>query len=123
MVTMVSYEGIWEFDNTTRVFRIMGGNEDMPILWVQAFDKGIATIDVVAGTHFDTVANIIEGCFAESSNFGAEVLKAYKCDENTSFVGIELEFNGVTLIVTKENFDKQTINKAWWSQYYGQTRK
>ena len=57
----------------------------------------------------DTVA----GCFNDDSNFGAEVLRAYNYDENTTFTSIKFKFNGVTLTVTKENADAEKIYQEW----------
>lgn len=110
--THVYYEGIWEHNDKTHIFRTLG-NKAIRTLWVEGFENGIATVDPVAGTSIDTFAEAVAGCFNEDSNFGAEVLKAYNCDENTTFIGIKFEFNGVTLTVTKENADKDRIYKDW----------
>ena len=58
-------------------------------------------------------AELIAGCFDEDSNFASELLRAYDCDENTPFTGIKFEFNGVTILVTKENADKDKIYAEW----------
>lgn len=108
--TIVSYEGIWEHNNTSRIFRVLS-NSKINTLWVEGFENGIVTVDPTAGTLFDNFATAIAGCFAEDSNFGAEVLKAYESDE--TFIGIKFEFNGAIVTVTKENADENAIYTQW----------
>lgn len=110
--TRVYFEGIWEPNNTSRIFRTIG-NDSIRTLWVESFEDGIVTVDPVAGCNINTFAEAVAGCFNDDSNFGTEVLRAYDCDENATFTGIKFEFNGVTLIVTKENADADGIYKEW----------
>lgn len=110
--TRVYYEGIWEHNNSTHIFRTIGNNA-IRTLWVEGFEDGIVTVHPVAGCSIDTFAEAVAGCFNEDSNFGTEVLGAYNCDKNSTFTGIKFEFNGVTLVVTKENADKDRIYKDW----------
>lgn len=110
--TRVYFEGIWEHNNTSRIFRAIG-NDKIRTLWVEGFEDGIVTVDPVAGCNINTFAEAVAGCFNDDSNFGTEVLRAYNCDENSTFKGIKFEFNGVTLIVTKENADAERIYQEW----------
>lgn len=110
--TRVNFEGIWEYNNTSRIFRTIGNNE-IPTLWVESFEDGIVTVAPAGGYSIENFAEAIAGCFNEDSNFGIEVLRAYNCDENATFICIKFEFNGVTLIVTKENADKERIYSDW----------
>lgn len=110
--TLVYFEGIWEHNNTSLIFRTIG-NDSIHTIWVEGFEDGIVTVDPVAGCNIKTFAAAVAGCFNDDSNFGSEVLRAYNCDENATFTGIKLEFNGVTLIVTKENADVERIYEEW----------
>lgn len=110
--THVYYEGICEYDNNTRIFRTLG-NDAICDFFVEGFENGIATVNPPVIIRIDNFAEAVAGCFDEDSNFGAEVLEAYNCDENVTFIGIKFEFNGVTLTVTKENADKDRIYKEW----------
>lgn len=109
--TRVYFEGIWECNDTSRIFRIIGN--DSFTLWVEGFEDGIVTVDPVANCKIHTFAEAIAGCFNDDSNFGTEVLRAYNCNKNDTFKGIKFEFSGVTLIVTKENADADRIYKEW----------
>lgn len=110
--THVYYEGICEHDNKTRIFRTLG-NDAICDFFVEGFENGIATVNPPVIICIDNFAEAVAGCFDEDSNFGTEVLEAYNCDENATFIGIKFEFNGVTLTVTKENADKDRIYEEW----------
>ena len=110
--TRVYLEGIWEHNNTSRIFRTIG-NDSIRTLWVKGFEDGIVTVVPVTGCKIDTFAEAVCGCFNDDSNFGTEVLRAYNCDENATFKGIQFEFNRVTLTVTKENADAERIYQEW----------
>lgn len=109
--TIVYFDGIWDYDNTTRILRAVAPRRDT--LWVSSFENGIATIDPMCGSMITHVAEIVAGCFDEDSNFASELLKAFGCDENTAFTGIKFDFNEVTVMVTKENADKDKIYAEW----------
>ncbi len=109
--TLVYFDGIWDYDNTTRILRVIAPKRD--ILWVTTFEEGIATVDPMAGCSIDSFAEVVAGCFDEQSNFAEELLGAFDCDEGTAFTGIKFEFNGVTLLVTKENSDANKIYAEW----------
>ena len=110
--TRVYFEGIWEYNNTSRIFRTIG-NDSIRTLWVESLKDGIVTVNPVGGCTITEFANTVAGCFNDDSNFGAEVLRAYNYDENTTFTGIKFKFNGVTLTVTKENADAEKIYQEW----------
>lgn len=105
--TLVHY---WDHNNSTHIFR---SNNGVRTLWVVGFRNGIVTIVPEVGCNIDDFAEAVAGCFNKFSNFGTAVLRAYNCDENTTFNGIKFEFNGVTLVVTKETADKDRICKEW----------
>lgn len=42
--TYVYFGGIWEYNNTSRVFRMLGDNP-ICILWVEGFKDGIVTVE------------------------------------------------------------------------------
>ncbi len=109
--TIVYFDEIWDYDKTTRIFRTVFPKRDT--LWVSSFEDGIATVDPMCGSTITEFAETVAGCFADESNFGDEVIKAFECDENATFTGIKFEFNGVTLVVTKENADKDKIYEEW----------
>ena len=110
--TRVYYEGIWEHNKTSRIFRTIGNNS-IRTLWVEGFENGIVTVDPVSGCNIKEFAEAVAGCFNDDSNFGTAVLRAYDCDKNTTFSGIKFEFNGITLTVTKENADAENIFQEW----------
>lgn len=116
--TIVYFDGIWDYDKTTRILlRAVAPKRDT--FWVSSFENGIATIDPMCGSMITDVAEVVAGCFAEGSNFASELrsycpnLKVFDCDENTAFTGIKFEFNEVTVMVTKENADKDKIYAEW----------
>lgn len=108
--TNVYFDGIWDCDKTTRVFRVVDPKRDTLFL-VKSFETGIATIDY--GSEITDVAEVVAGCFDKDSNFASELLKAFDCDENTVFTGIKFDFNGVTVMVTKENADEDKLYAEW----------
>lgn len=109
--TIVYFDEIWDYDKTSRIFRTIAPKRDT--IWVKSFEDGIATVNPICGCTITEFAETVAGCFADGSNFGDEVLKAFDCEENDTFTGIKFEFNGVTLVVTKENADKDKIYEEW----------
>lgn len=107
--TKVYFEEIWDYDKQTRIFRTTKRES----LWVKSFENGIAVADPMCGCTITSFAELIAGCFAEDSNFVSELFRAFDCDEKTAFTGIQFDFNGVTLLVTKENADKDKIYAEW----------
>ena len=103
--TNVYFEEISNYDKKTRIFR----TSKRDLLWIKAFENGIAVADPMCGCSITSFAEMIAGCFDEDSNFKSELLIAFDCDENTAFKGIQFNFNGVILLVTKENADKDKI--------------
>ena len=109
MATMVFFEGIWEYDNKTHMFRTFDGKK----LWIKSFEDGVAVADPMPGCRITDFAELVAGCFDEDSNFVFELLRTYNCDGDAPFTGIKFEFNGVTILVTKENADKDKIYAEW----------
>lgn len=109
MATRVYFDGIWDYDKTTRVFRTSGRDT----LLVSSFAKGIATVAPMLGSEITTFSRLIAGCFEEDSNFEAELRKSFDCDSETVLTGIQFEFNEVTVLVTKENADTEKIVAEW----------
>lgn len=109
--TFVYFDGIWSYDNTTRILRVTAPKRDS--LWVKAFENGIATIEPMPGCAINSFTEVVAGCFDEESNFAEELLEAFDRDYGTAFTGIKFEFNGVTLLVTKENADAGKIYAEW----------
>jgi len=107
--TKVYFEEIWDYDKKTRIFRTSKRDS----LWVKSFEDGVAVADPMCGCSITSFAEMIAGCFDEDSNFKSELFRAFNCDENTAFTGIQFDFNGVTLLVTKENADKDKIYAEW----------
>lgn len=109
--TIVYFKNVCDYDNTSRIFRIVFPKRDT--LWVNSFEDGIVTVDPSAGSDIRDFAEIIAGCFKKDSNFEEEIFKAFDSDENATFRGIKFNFNGVTLVVTKENASKEKIYQEW----------
>lgn len=109
MATKVYFDEIWDYDKETRIFR----TSSRDTLWIKSFKDGIATADPMCGCTITSFAEMIAGCFDEDSNFTSELLRAFDCEADTNFIGIQFEFNGVMLLVTKENADKDKIYAEW----------
>ena len=110
-VTKVCFEGISKFGNKLYKFRTLKSKT----LYVETFEDGIAVINPTSFDD-DTITSVIEmiaGCLAEDSNFVSELFKAFECDANTLFTGIKFEFNGVSLLVTKDNAEPDKIYAEW----------
>ena len=117
MATKVYFAGIWENDGT-RIFRTSDGDS----LWITSFKDGIAVADPIGG-HIKDFSELIAGCFDEDSNFIAELLSAFDYEENTPFTGIKFDFNEVTILVTKENADKDKIYAEWQAGWNANVEK
>lgn len=109
--TIVYFEEIWDYDKKSHIFRTVSPKRDS--LWVSSFENGIATVDPMCGSTITEFAAMVAGCFEADSNFTEELLSAFECEEGTEFNGIKFEFNGVTLVVTKENADAEKIYAEW----------
>ena len=66
--TRVYFNGIWETNNTSHIFRTIG-NEAIQSLWVEEFDNGIVTVKPSYGCSIKSFAEVISGCFNVDSNF------------------------------------------------------
>lgn len=109
MATMVYFERIWAYDGT----KIFATNKEDEFIWVNSFENGIVMVEPTLGTSISNYAELIAGCFEEESNFASEIISVFECESNTNFIGIQFVFNGVTILVTKENADKEKICKAY----------
>lgn len=79
------------------------------------FNEGFVEVEASPGMHIEEFAEIIVGCFEDGSNFERV------CRENfiKSFCeyvikGIKLKFNGVIIVVSKENAEVNGIVKAYF---------
>ncbi len=109
MATKVNFYRIWEHDNKTRIFQTLNNG----FLWVSSFKDGIAVVEPSWGSDIDSFSSLVAGCFDDCSNFEIELCKAFDYDFETTLNGIQFEFNGVTILVTKENADKDKIVEEW----------
>ncbi len=100
-----------EKKNDIFIFRSLAPKRDT--LQVESFENGVVTIDPMYDSTITTVAEIVAGCFEKDSNFTRELFRAFECNENTAFTGIKFTFNEVTVMVTKENADKDKIYAEW----------
>lgn len=107
--TIVNSYKIWDYDKKSRVFR----TSKEETLWVNSFENGVAVVEPMVGVSISSFIEMIVGCFHKESNFTSELFKAFECDENTVFTGIQSNINLVTLLVTKENADKDKIYAEW----------
>lgn len=107
MATMVYFDEIWDYDNKTRIIRTF----DRDTLMVESFENGIAVVNPMCGTEITAFSGLMAGCFEEGSNFEAELCEAFNCE--TTLTGIQFEFNGVTVLVTKENANMEQIVADW----------
>ncbi len=111
LTTTVYYEGILSSDNTTHVFRsLIPGVYNIS---VKSFKDGVATISIACIDKTITVSEIVAGCFDKYSNFESELLRAFNADKNTGFIGIDLELNGLTVMIRKRKHNKQRIYTEW----------
>lgn len=107
MATMVYFDEIWDYDNKTRIIRTF----DRDTLMVESFENGIAVVNPMCGMEITAFSRLMAGCFEEGSNFEAELCEAFNCE--TALTGIRFEFNGVTVLVTKENANTEQIVVDW----------
>ena len=110
MVTRVYFKEICGNNHKTRIFETF----TRETLKVNSFKNGIAVIEIYS-EQIIKYSELIAGCFEEDSNFEAELCEAFDCDPATTLDAILLESTGkwVTLLVTKENADKDKINAEW----------
>ncbi len=109
--TIIYFDGTWDCGDIIRNFRTV--DSEIEALHVRSFEDGVATVLPNLDCDITDFAEIIAGCFAKDSNFGEEVMSAFNCNENAKFSGIKFNFNGVTLVVTKENADADKIFDMW----------
>lgn len=110
-VTLVRFEKVCSHDNMTREFRVESRGK-IKTIKVRSYSHGWATIQPDPICYIEDLAELVEGCFLNGSNFPREVMKAF--EYNSVFEGVEFEFNGVTIKVNHKNFKKEEIMKAYW---------
>lgn len=110
-VTLVHFEKVCSHDNMTREFRVESRGK-IKTIKVRSYSHGWATIQPDPICYIEDLAELVEGCFLNGSNFPKEVMRAF--EYNSVFCGINFEFNGVQLMVNYKNFHKEEIMKAYW---------
>lgn len=110
--TIVYFNKTWECnEKTTYIFRTISPKRD--ILFVTSFKDGIVTIKPGVGGNIQTFSELISGCFNKESNFAEEMSKAFYGNYSTSFTAIKFTFNGITVMVTNKNANKNKIYAEW----------
>ena len=107
MATMVYYEGVWEYDNKTHIFRTPDGEP----IFVTSFENCVATIDPLVGSHIKKVARIVAGCFDKKSNFKELLMIAFSEYHNEELKAIQFKFNDINIVVTKENANEEELKE------------
>lgn len=113
MATATIVRQVTGLDHTgkNRVFRLTSPSK--AFIGVRMLNGNIAFVAPMETCHISSFSEIVAGCFKEESNFGEEIRKAFNCKENFTLNGIRFEFNGVTILVTKENADSEKIYAEW----------
>ena len=107
--TLVYFDGICKHDGiSSRAFRVIDNRKINTIL-VESFENGIATIDSIGVYCSSDLAEVVSGCFDDESNFEAEVLNVFNC-KNTRLNGIKFMFNGVIILITRDNSNEDFVN-------------
>ena len=104
MVTMVEFEK----SRHGRFFKIKG---TLRQIIVQNVEDGIATVVPTPGTDIEYFAKVVAGCFAEGSNFEAEVKKAFNTEQE--IVCIKPVFNDVELLTVTRYTTETKIYSSW----------
>ena len=104
--TLVHFERVSIGDNMTREFRVENPGK-IKIISVASYSHGWATIVPSPVCYIGDLAELVEGCFLNGSNFSKEVMRAFEF--NSVFCGIEFEFNEVHIMVNYKNFQKEKI--------------
>ena len=113
MATMVRYLGL--NNNLSHVFISLTYRD---ILTIKSFKGGIATIKFnSAWSNIYEIAEIVAGCFSKYSNFSSMLFDKLDYPENTILKGIEIVFEGVNLLVTNTNADRDKILKEWYEEF------
>ena len=113
--TTVYFEGIGEYDHTSRKFRVTSTDVVDTIL-VNSFKNGTVVVSTPSGVEINDFLEVLAGCFDKASNFSTEVAKSYNYSKKTIVDSIVFTFNGVTLAVTADNANVDTLRDNWISQ-------
>lgn len=90
-------------------------SESATTMCVLSVENGIVTLDLMCGITTSAVSEIVAGLFSDDSNFASELSKALGYDTEIAISGIKFNFNGVPVMVSKENATKERIPELWWS--------
>lgn len=112
--TLVHFERVSIGDNMTREFRVESPGK-IKIISVASYSHGWATIVPSPICYIGDLAELVEGCFMNGSNFSKEVMRAF--EYNSVFCGIEFYFNGVHVMVNNKNFSKEKIIEQYTEGY------
>ncbi|MBQ8044515.1 MAG: hypothetical protein IJ272_10320 [Clostridia bacterium] len=96
--------------------------QDRDVLEVLDFKDGVVKLDPLCGTSIDSYAKAVAGCFRVRSNFKRELAKVFVTQKNiplkqVPFETITFNFNGVTVVVNRENADAKKIYAQWHEKF------
>ena len=104
--TLVRFERVSIRDNKTREFKVESPGK-IKTINVGSYSHGWATIVPSPICYIEDLAELVEGCFLNGSNFKKEVMRVF--EYNSRFYGIEFYFNGIHIMVNNMNFQKEKI--------------
>lgn len=102
MYTIVTYDGICEWNKNINTFRAVLDSQYSFTLYVKKFENGVVTVDVPIGISLKEFASVIVGCFDEKSNFKQQLAFVFKKPE-VEIRAFEFSFNEVEFFVVKAN--------------------
>ena len=82
--------------------------------FVKTYNNGIATVYPAVFTSIEDWARVIEGCFAEGSNFEKEIMDTYSTYGKQPLKAIKFAFDGVLMTITKKNANAEQIVDYYW---------
>ncbi len=109
----------------TTIIRLYSKNESFtcfevykgPLIYVHSFQDGIVEVQPCSGAIIDGFAEIIEGCFAPSSNFERVILKTFNAKPGTKVKGIKVVFNDIHVCTaTKETHNAREITRKYFEK-------
>ena len=110
-VTMFRFAGIWGYDRTSRMLRVIDSKKTT--LLIMSFEDGVATVEPMNSCEIKYFTEVVAGCFNQNSNFEQLLKNVFNCEKNARMVGIKFNFNGATVLVTMENANKDKIYAEW----------
>ena len=109
--TTVYFEKICDDDKNSIIFRTVSPKETT--ILVKSVEDGIVTVEPMDYCTIIDIAEIVAGCFVDDSNFWHEIIEHLNLDKNSGINGININFYGLTIEVTRENADVEKILKKW----------